>query len=29
MGCYELTDSEWKAIEACLPNKPRGVPAGQ
>jgi transposase len=23
---YELTDSEWKAIEPCLPNKPRGVP---
>src|SRR3954447_14610307 len=26
MGRYELTDSEWKAIEPCLPNKPRGVP---
>ena len=26
MGRYELTDSEWKAIERCLPNKPRGVP---
>src|SRR3954447_25955414 len=26
MGGYELTDSEWKAIEPCLPNKPRGVP---
>src|SRR6059036_655404 len=26
MGRYELTDYEWKAIEPCLPNKPRGVP---
>jgi transposase len=26
MGRYELTDFEWKAIEPCLPNKPRGVP---
>ena len=26
MGRYELTDCEWKAIEPCLPNKPRGVP---
>ena len=26
MGRYELTNSEWKAIEPCLPNKPRGVP---
>src|SRR4051794_16159693 len=26
MGRYELTDSEWKAIEPCLPNKARGVP---
>jgi transposase len=26
MGRYELMDSEWKAIEPCLPNKPRGVP---
>jgi transposase len=25
MGRYELTDSEWKAIEPCLPNKPRCV----
>ena len=26
MGRYELTDSEWKAIEPCVPTKPRGVP---
>jgi transposase len=23
---YELTDDEWAAIKAMLPNKPRGVP---
>jgi hypothetical protein len=23
---YELTDDEWTAIKAMLPNKPRGVP---
>jgi transposase len=23
---YELTDHEWAAIKAMLPNKPRGVP---
>jgi transposase len=23
---YELTDREWAAIKAMLPNKPRGVP---
>ena len=23
---YELTDYEWTAIKAFLPNKPRGVP---
>src|SRR3954469_9154065 len=26
MGRYELTESEWKGIGPCLPNKPRGVP---
>jgi transposase len=26
MGRYDLTDFEWDAIKAHLPNKPRGVP---
>ncbi len=26
MMCYELTDYEWTAIKAMLPNKLRGVP---
>ncbi len=26
MSRYDLTDSEWRAIERLLPNKPRGVP---
>ena len=23
---YALTDSEWRIIQAILPNKPRGIP---
>ncbi len=26
VGRYELSDREWEAIKAHLPNKPRGVP---
>ena len=26
MSRYDLTDFEWRVIEALLPNKPRGAP---
>jgi len=26
MSRYDLTDFEWRVIERCHPNKPRGVP---